>query len=180
MLCYGARYACSRSCLLAMLWYGTAWLIRKTVDFGPSFWQPALLEAIRLETKKRVLDRCPISPTQAKSTNKEGHFSRSQSQTGLRAPGPALGASSHMLCCCYASVPYSLLLLCFRPICLLLLAVACLFVAMLAGGLENAIFHKGNGLETHPSEFSGLRMRDGRGSILPPPRAPFISCARPD
>ena len=26
---------------------------------------------------------------------------------------------------------------------------------------ENAIFHKGNGLETPSSEFSGLRMRDG-------------------
>ena len=26
---------------------------------------------------------------------------------------------------------------------------------------ENVIFHKGNGLETPSSEFSGLRMRDG-------------------
>ena len=36
---------------------------------------------------------------------------------------------------------------------------------------ENVIFHKGNGLETHSSEFSGLRMRDG---VLSP--APFILC----
>ena len=39
---------------------------------------------------------------------------------------------------------------------------------------ENVIFHKGNGLETPSSEFSGLRMRD---DVLSP--AP-LSCARPD
>ena len=39
---------------------------------------------------------------------------------------------------------------------------------------ENAIFHKGNGLETPSSEFSGLRMRDGVPSPVP------LSCARPD
>ena len=72
-----------------------------------------------------------------------------------------------------------------RPICLLLLLLAMLpshmlvcccllLVAMLAGGLENAIFHKGNGLETPSSEFSGLRMRDG----VPSPAS--LSCARPD
>ena len=40
--------------------------------------------------------------------------------------------------------------------------------------VKNANFHKGNGLETPSSEFSGLRMRDG---VLSP--AP-LSCARPD
>ena len=34
---------------------------------------------------------------------------------------------------------------------------------------ENVIFHKGNGLETPSSEFSGLRMRDG---VLPLPPYP--------
>ena len=39
---------------------------------------------------------------------------------------------------------------------------------------ENAIFHKGNGLETPSSEFFGLRMRDGAPKGLRPSGLPLV------